>query len=307
MRSIRIGNDICLNMTIKGTTTYDESSIKQLRCYLINTDNESIEKCKNHCGYPQYVPSEYTLAACEHGQYHAYPKSNGVFDPFNTGCDNLHDYHWFPGYNGFGVKSKPFCDHHVQLGYLAPSRILEEANRIQCYFPAVEQRYLGTYKLIVVLVIYQAGWGENNLRTYTIDYGQIFKLVDDETGESGDITIEIDDIEKPDTPPVEPDEPVTPSTYKAGYSFASTLEEYLNTEPLVMNEYEWESGKKQLINNPEDGAGAYIWVITPKAIKDLMGQQFQCPHESLGVHEGEYYYKSVKQMTTGEDYIEIIY
>lgn len=47
------------------------------------------------------------------------------------------------------------------------------------------------YKLIVVLTVFEQGWGRHNLRTYTIDKGDIFELVHDETGESGAITIDV--------------------------------------------------------------------------------------------------------------------
>ena len=50
----------------------------------------------------------------------------------------------------------------------------------------------GDYKLVVVLVVYEAGWGRNNLHTYTIDKGVVFSLVDDETGMSGDLVVDVD-------------------------------------------------------------------------------------------------------------------
>lgn len=58
-------------------------------------------------------------------------------------------------------------------------------------FPAVQQKLCGVYKLIVVLTVFEQGWGRHNLRTYTIDKGDIFELVHDETGESGAITIDV--------------------------------------------------------------------------------------------------------------------
>ena len=49
----------------------------------------------------------------------------------------------------------------------------------------------GVYKLVVVLTVFEQGWGRHNLRTYTIDKGDIFELVDD-GGDSGPIVIDID-------------------------------------------------------------------------------------------------------------------
>ena len=37
MQRIRIGNDVRLNLTLRGPRTYDQANIKQLKCYLINT------------------------------------------------------------------------------------------------------------------------------------------------------------------------------------------------------------------------------------------------------------------------------
>jgi len=51
----------------------------------------------------------------------------------------------------------------------------------------------GIYKLVVVLTVFEQGWGRHNLRTYTIDKGDVFELVDDNTGDSEAITINIDD------------------------------------------------------------------------------------------------------------------
>ena len=81
--------------------------------------------------------------------------------------------------------------------YLAYSRVLPKANSIQCYFPAKDQMFCGVYKLIVQAMIYEPGWGRTDIHTYTMDYGDVFQLVDDKTGASGDITIDADtdDIE----------------------------------------------------------------------------------------------------------------
>ena len=64
-------------------------------------------------------------------------------------------------------------------------------------FPAFDQKLCGTYKLVVVLTVYEKGWGRHNLRTFTLDKGDIFKLVDGndptEGAESGPIYIDVDD------------------------------------------------------------------------------------------------------------------
>jgi hypothetical protein len=50
----------------------------------------------------------------------------------------------------------------------------------------------GIYKLVVVLTVFEQGWGRHNLRTYTIDKGEVFELVDNSKGESGAITLDVD-------------------------------------------------------------------------------------------------------------------
>jgi len=76
--------------------------------------------------------------------------------------------------------------------YLADSQVLHETNTLTCMFPAVQQKFCGTYKLVVVLTVFEQGWGRHNLRTYTIDRGDVFELVDDDSGESGNIIINTD-------------------------------------------------------------------------------------------------------------------
>lgn len=76
--------------------------------------------------------------------------------------------------------------------YLAYSRVLPKANSIQCYFPAKDQMFCGVYKLVVQAMIYEPGWGRTDLHTYTMDYGNVLQLVDDKSGASGDITLDVD-------------------------------------------------------------------------------------------------------------------
>ena len=40
--------------------------------------------------------------------------------------------------------------------------------------------------------MYEPGWGRTDLHTYTMDYGEVIELVDDNTGASGDITVDVD-------------------------------------------------------------------------------------------------------------------
>ena len=172
MKRIRIGNDIRVQTTLHELKDFDATMIKQLRCYFI----PNIEEAANP--FPQtYDPAQYTICNCGKPKYNVFP------------C-NIDAPHWFPGYNGFGVNSTPFI--RFEKEYLAPSRLLAEQNKIEAYFPAVDQKLLSEYRVVIVLTLYQAGWGTNNLRTYTIDKGIVFALTSDDRDIDTDTIIDLD-------------------------------------------------------------------------------------------------------------------
>ena len=172
MKRIRIGNDIRVQTTLHELKDFDATMIKQLRCYFI----PNIEEAANP--FPQtYDPAQYTVCNCGKPKYNVFP------------C-NIDAPHWFPGYNGFGVNSTPFI--RFEKEYLAPSRLLAEQNKIEAYFPAVDQKLLSEYRVVIVLTLYQVGWGTDNLRTYTIDKGIVFALTSDDRDIDTDTIIDLD-------------------------------------------------------------------------------------------------------------------
>lgn len=234
MRKIRIGNDVRLKLSIKPNEQaqfytmdeLDQSSVKQLRCYLINTSLtqppiEDPKKFKRVCFPDFYHPTANNINNAGFPSYYMQPANVNNYNRF---LPDFHDYHWWPGYRGFGRYPEHFHgymplpdpsipvlppDQHAidtfgkdgikyngthmgEPAYLADSQVLHETNTITCMFPAVQQRLCGTYKLVVVLTVFEQGWGRHNLRTYTIDKGEVFELVDDDSGESGNITLDID-------------------------------------------------------------------------------------------------------------------
>lgn len=188
MKRIRIGNDIRVQTTLHELKDFDINMVKQLRCYFI----PQIPDCNNI--YPQtYDPAEYNTCNCGKPVYNVFP------------C-NMDAPHWFPGYNGFGINSKPFI--HIDDKYLAPSRVLADQGKIEAYFPAVDQRVIGEYKVVIVVTLYQPGWCTNDLRTFTIDKGIVFALTSDNRDIDTDTVIDIDipyitEIKAPDTIVVE--------------------------------------------------------------------------------------------------------
>lgn len=172
MKRIRIGNDIRVQTSLHDLNDFDITSIKQLRCYFIPQGDSHTTPTTD-----TYDPMQYTICNCGKPKYNVFP------------C-NIDAPHWFCGYNGFGVNSKRFI--HVDTKFLAPSRLLEEQNRIEAYFPAKAQHQIGEYKFVIVLTIYQPGWCENNLRTITLDQGIIFALTNDDKDPDHDTTINLD-------------------------------------------------------------------------------------------------------------------
>ena len=174
MKQVVMGTDIRLQFTLDDLSEFDRTSIKQLRCYVIRKDDIQYINLDNY-GYPQYYsPTDYDLmytSCCRYNwlPYNQYVYNCGMFGPID-------DYRYFPAYNGFGVNSKQFKI--VPDKYLASSRIINDTNTIEMYFPAQDQKDFGKYIVLIVVTIYQPGWGSNNLRTFTINKGVQFEIVD---------------------------------------------------------------------------------------------------------------------------------
>lgn len=216
---VRIGNDIRLNLTLRGPKNYDQSNIKQLRCYLINTSVTEFDYAAGDCfGCGRCHKHHPHGHVCGHYGYHfpvhnacCHPKHKYPFSPCDPAmgegplrpnyghpwhCDDHHNYDFKPFHSCYFRPDhhdfiKPFCDE--QFKFLAHSKVLPGKNRIQTYFPAQDQLMCGDYKLVVVLVVYEAGWGHSDLHTYTIDYGTVVTLTDSSADINGsDIVIDVD-------------------------------------------------------------------------------------------------------------------
>lgn len=270
MRNIRIGNDIRLKVELKQTDGFDNilplnnSNIKQVRCYLINTSfskepTDEDKKKFRRVGFPDfYRPTAHNINNAGFPSYHMQPANACNYDRF---LPDFHDFHWWPGFRGFGLHPEHFhdtCGHMWGMGpkpimevpehpwYLADSQVLSTANTISCMFPAFDQKLCGTYKLVVVLTVYEKGWGRHNLRTFTLDKGDIFKLVDGndptEGAESGPITISVDDKGNKDT------------EVKSVYT-ENTNQFYLNSEStLSIGDKDLNQNIYQIIAKLQDGS-----------------------------------------------------
>lgn len=170
-----MGTDIRLQFTLDELSDYDATSIKQLRCYVIRKEDIQYIDLDNY-GYPQYYsPTDYDLVYTRCHMYNWLPYNQEVYTSGMFGP--IDDYRYFPAYNGFGVRSKQFKI--VPDKYLAPSRVISGSKQIEMYFPATDQRNFGEYVVLIVITVYEPGWGSNNLRTFTINKGVQFEIVDE--------------------------------------------------------------------------------------------------------------------------------
>lgn len=180
-----MGTDIRLQFTLDELSDYDATSIKQLRCYVIRKEDIQYIDLDNY-GYPQYYsPTDYDLVYTRCHMYNWLPYNQEVYTSGMFGP--IDDYRYFPAYNGFGVRSKQFKI--VPDKYLAASRVIGGSKQIEMYFPAQDQRNFGQYIVLVVITVYQPGWGSNNLRTFTINKGVQFEIVDEYKNNEEDLQL----------------------------------------------------------------------------------------------------------------------
>lgn len=229
MDKIRIGNDIKLSVHLS-TSTYDPINIHSVKAYLINTTLQSkleeqikaaykeyddyinSDKIKYVSRFPlepmpdEYCCNKYDICQCSIPTYKANPlRYKNVYSGFGV-CP-----HTFDGFK-FGMYSKNFPneskikkaeDEYMKekdfIKYQAHVESSDRINNVYVYFPSEDQINPGIYKLIIVAQVYQPGYSKfDNLKTITVDYNDIFQLVDDSTGISGDgqdIVIEVGVVE----------------------------------------------------------------------------------------------------------------
>lgn len=228
---VRIGNDICLHVTLLGDKGVDYINIKSIRAFIINTSKQheldvqrrydSVhyhDEMEDRRGVVKYIsrfPAEphsrpyhgtpYDLMHCGHPTFHVHPIWGyhpycgfGVrphtFVPFHNhlwGYDDMMDLH-----DKMLMKDEDYKEQYGRLEFMAPVMATDKPNTVDVHFPAENQIFTGTYKLIIVAKIYEPGYGKNNLRTVTMDYQDILTLVgsSDEEGASGSIMISVGDF-----------------------------------------------------------------------------------------------------------------
>ena len=184
-KNIRIGTDVRIKVNIvDGEQTVNPINVKHVECYLINTTEESTYFASRFPQEPvsdQYEASEYHVNTCGHPVYFTYP-----------------DQHIVPVYQGFGLHpnwSRIYPMHHRadSDAFRAPVFAGEGMGEVVILFPAEAQKRCGTYKLVIKAKIYQPGYSMiGNLRTVTMDYDDVFTLVEDSSQADSDATIVIE-------------------------------------------------------------------------------------------------------------------
>ena len=177
MKRIRIGNDVIVRTSLDEFETNDKLKIKTLQCLFIKQEYDN-KSDNDMC----YEPSQYVYGCCGCCNYNVAIFNNG----YNMPC-TLRDPHWFPGYNGFGVNSNKF---NCPKEYQSDVRVFD--NYVESYFPAKDQK-LGIFKVVFIAQVYTTGWGMNDLKTITIDKGELFTLVDSAEESTTDGLIDLTD------------------------------------------------------------------------------------------------------------------
>lgn len=334
---IRIGNDIRLNVTLKGNKDFNQASTKQLMPYLINTTaNEFVEPidfCS--CGCRKRMPMDccghpHICGRCgyHHPAHNLYGCSWG-HPCFGAGIFNWH-WNWAfrnkyvtgplaPNYGYYPWCYGPYaecdwCIHEDGFKYLAPYKITAKENSIQVYFPAKEQFAQGEYKLVIVVVDYEDGWAKRNLRTYTMDYGVVFRLTDEQNALDGDV--ELDVYESGEVSPSDGSSAKVIPGYigvvnvRPGNSFDALDQSFEsnigdqypvgapNVDLTKLTQYENVIGTNTVYTNDN----SFLWIVTNSPIKSISAGTFDIPLSEVEVYNSKYYYACLNPLANNKSF-----
>ena len=225
---IRIGNDICLRVTLSDIHAGLPVNIKGVRAFIVN--DTLIKKAKRDLENKTRFISRFPIEPCV-GAYSS--------TAYNINCSGFPMYREYPKnhlcatYAGFGPRPdwdciyKPWPSKHI-AEYQAPVKFMEQVNTIEVFYPASAQLFTGVYNLVIVADIYDSEYGSNNLKTVTIDKQGVFELVSNtEEGADGDIDIIVKQVHHADD--------VTPLDVhvQSGDYSDSNINLYLNNERTI--------------------------------------------------------------------------
>lgn len=229
---VRIGNDICLHVSLLGENVNDYINIASIRAYLVNVTRQQeldyehrrdtiqyrneiedrsgvvryISRFPAEPRYPGYHGTPYDICHSGHPTYHVHPVhcvapyiGFGVhphtFDPFHNhlyAFDDMSD-----AAERMLHKDRDYLERYDQCEFLAPVRSTDQKNKVIVDFPACNQLFPGTYKLVIIAKLNQPGYAPNGTRTVTMDYNEVFTLVrSSEEGLDGNVSITIGNTTK---------------------------------------------------------------------------------------------------------------
>ena len=311
--NVRIGNDIRLNLTLKGPRDYTFTNIKRIGAYFVNkTLNQYMEpwdpscNCCNRCGCCGYHHNPHNIyvscnpcGKCFKGHWCWRADGNIPFNPAfgqaplrpNYGHPfHCHDFaKWCEGpHCGMHGCASMGCHMKGDYRYLSDVKMLPQVNKVQVYFPAYEQFACGTYDLVVVMDVYESGWDQDNIHTYTSQYNNVFTLVDGEDGISGSVTIDVDTdsiakdgVAKLGFAPVAPlhqygydntDQSIDDVEYPQEITYGGASEVNIDSDEFItvsdgVNTYN--------INNTHEGW--FLWFATPSKITSISSGSMVMP------------------------------
>lgn len=193
---IRIGNDVQLNIQLTLDGTEDRANIQSLRAIFVNTTlkeklQKEYKKRNRFIGrFPiepfvdEFEPNEYCINST------GYPKYNVTVYNQYKGFGVKPDWN-----NSFPVKQQPITEYYAEVNHTQIQDV------VSVLFPGEAQLYEGSYELVVIAKVYQAGY-KNNIRTVATNYKNVFELVKDsqEEGVNNPVQIEIVNSDNTEVP-----------------------------------------------------------------------------------------------------------
>lgn len=159
---IRIGNDISFLISLSTLGVERIEDVKYAKGLFIALDQENIIHHPHNC-HPQFYDSEYNIHDCGMLNYNAFP--------INANINHKHHH------------NHEFC---VYEDCSSPVRTNENKDSLILLFPGKAQRYCGRYRVELELML-----SDSKIRNVKINFGEQFTLVNDGSGQSGDITISL--------------------------------------------------------------------------------------------------------------------
>lgn len=295
---INVGNDIRVNFIIKNVDTGD-SNIECVKCYFINTSTNN-KNCNRCCGYesfPQYYdPTMYTIGSCGEHVYNVLPHTCHSHKKF------LHE----------DIITHTYRNNALFEGHTIITN--KEKFYVSSYFSGHNQTVLGTYKIVVIVVMkHEEGWKKYKLHEYSFNYGEQFKLVKD-GGKGGPIEIDLDgpitDEPPIDNPPQDDPTPQPPVNNDKLY-IGFVTEDVVNNNAILDADLNTFSKYNRVSGTFSYQAGflnAYLTLVSSKkitSIKNALGLQMNFVY--VGEHPTSHlhYYYFNKALATNLSQITI--